>query len=192
MLENKDVLRAEALRHRVMMDPREEDPDGACDIFFEAVKPEPEQAVATYWPKEKEFDPYAILERLLANGNVCGLPVVQKDSRILKFARWAEGDAMEDGPYDIPQPVVNDETQWLEPDIVIVPLLAFDRYGTRLGYGGGYYDATLRALRGGKAITAVGVGFAQQVCLFKLPKEDHDEKLDFVITPQQAHDFREE
>ncbi len=189
MSESKDVLRAEALRHRVMMDPREEDPDGACDVFFEHIKPKADQVVATYWPKEKEFDPYAILERLQKNGHICGLPVVQKDGIELKFARWSEGESLETGPYDVMQPLISEQTQWIEPDIVIVPLLAFDRRGYRLGYGGGYYDATLRALREKKEITAVGVAYAQQACLFNLPVEDHDEKLDWVITPNEALRF---
>ena len=70
-----------------------------------------------------------------------------------------------------------------------MPMLAFDRPGNRLGHGGGYYDTTLRALREKKKITAVGVAYAQQAVLFSLPVEDHDEKLDWIITEQNTHRF---
>lgn len=189
MSEEKEVLRQEALRHRVMMDPRSEDPDDACDVFFGAIDTTPDQVVGAYWPKDKEFDPHAILHAFLGKGNTCCLPVIQKGSRELKFVAWTDGEPLERGPYNVLQPVVNDDTEFLDPDIVIVPLLAFDRYGHRLGYGGGYYDATLAALRARKKILAVGVGFAQQACLFKLPAEEHDEKLDWLVTTQEATSF---
>lgn len=189
--DNKDILRKEAQRHRVLIDPRTEHPDDAAPHFFEAIKPRTDQIVASYWPKEREFDPGAIMEQLLKNGNKCALPVVERGSRVLKFARWEEGVEMTPGPYDVMQPVDNGQTEWLEPDIVIVPLLAFDRRGYRLGYGGGYYDATLKALRAGKDILAVGVAYAQQACLFNLPVEEHDEPLDWVVTPKGAQNFKE-
>ena len=78
----------------------------------------------------------------------------------------------------------------LLPDILLIPFLSFDRYGYRLGQGGGYYDATLAHLREEKDILAIGMGYAQQAVLFKLPAEDHDQKMDMVITPQNVHDFR--
>lgn len=189
ILNQKKTLRQEALRHRVMMDPRAENPEEVGALFFETLKPQIDQIVALYWPIDKEFDPYAIMEQLQHNGNLCALPVVVKGSRVLKFAVWKEGDPLEEGAYKIPQPVVNEATHWVGPDIVLVPFLAFDRQGYRLGYGGGYYDATLQALRKERDILAVGVGYACQACLFKLPVEEHDEKLDWVITPQGAHYF---
>lgn len=178
------------MRHRAMLDPRDEDPEGAAGVFFDTLAPGPELVVATYWPKEKEFDPYPILERLLKQGNTCCLPLVQKESRELKFVPWREGDPLEKGPYGVMQPSVTKDTVFAEPDLLIVPLLAFDRRGYRLGYGGGYYDATLRALRAKKNVVAVGVAYARQACLFNLPVDEHDEKLDFVVTPAGAHDFR--
>lgn len=170
------------------MDPRSEDPDLACDIFISHIKPAQDEIIGAYWAKPKEFDPHAIIEKLAERGNAVALPVVEKDSRVLKFARWRDGDPMEKGRYDVMQPAGKD---WIEPDILIVPLLAFDRRGYRLGYGGGYYDATIAHLRAKKEILAIGVGFAQQACLFNLPTEDHDEKLDWVITPEQAFNFME-
>jgi 5-formyltetrahydrofolate cyclo-ligase len=188
MSESKETLRQEALRHRTLMDPRSEDPDEACDVFFQHINPAKSQVVAVYWPKDKEFNPHAIIERLQKQGNELALPVVQKDSRILKFATWRDGDRLEQGAYGVMEPA---DKSWVDPDILIVPLLAFDRRGYRLGYGRGYYDTTLKDLRQRKQILAVGVGFGQQACLFNLPAEDHDERLDWVITPKQAYNFME-
>ena len=184
------MLRHEAIRHRDRIHTfNNEDPDAACELFFDAVRPEPGQVVALYWPTEKEFDPSFILERLLKEGFTCALPVTNKENKILRFAVWKDGDPMKFGPFNIQQPVADENTQWVDPDIVVVPLLAFDRQGYRLGYGGGYYDATLAALRAQKKIVAVGVGHAQQAVLFNLPVEPHDERLDWVVTPQQVHRF---
>jgi len=81
---------------------------------------------------------------------------------------------------------------YIDPDILLIPLLAFDQRGARLGYGKGHYDATLAELKKRKQITAIGIGYAQQAVLFKLPSEDHDEELDMVITPQFVKRFRED
>ncbi len=187
---SKDTLRHEAIRHRDRISIfNNEDPDAVCASFFDNIKPQRDQAIAFYWPKEKEFDPTSILERALKDGYKCALPVMQKGERVLRFARWQDGDILERGPYNVQQPLVGTDTEWLDPDIVIVPLLAFDRKGFRLGYGGGYYDSTLRALRDKKKIIAVGVGYAQQAVIFNLPVEDHDERLDWVLTPTDAHYF---
>ncbi len=189
-LEQKDILRTEARRHRVMRDPRDENPDAALDIFLNNIDVPSNAIVAGYYPTDKEFDPLDILNMLTERGNICCLPVIEKDTRILKFTKWQNGDDLEQGAYKIPQPVVGNDTVWLRPDVLLMPLLAFDRRGNRLGQGGGYYDATLQDLRGEKQILAVGVAYAAQACLFKLPVEEHDQKLDWVITPKQAHDFR--
>src|SRR6185503_17417551 len=101
---------------------------------------------------------------------------------------WKDGDPLAEGAFGIMQPST-DAPKWVDPDIVVVPLLAFDRRGYRLGYGSGYYDVTLAALRAKKKIVAVGLGYGQQAVLFNLPSEPHDEKLDWVITPQKAHSF---
>jgi len=187
---SKESLRFEAIRHRERIHVfSNEDPEAVCALFFDAIKPQKGQKMALYWPKDKEFDPGPVMERLLREGFVCALPVIKKGEKELSFARWKDGDPLVSGPFDVQQPAVDEGTEWVEPDIVVVPLLAFDRKGYRLGYGGGYYDATLRTLRQKKKIVAVGVGFAQQAVIFNLPVEEHDEKLDWVITPQKSHYF---
>lgn len=187
---NKTVLRIEARRHRARMDIRAEDPLDAADHFFSAIRPERGQVVAAYWPYNREFDSQPIIERLLEDQIAVCLPVVHLNgSRELLFAQWRDDMTLKAGAHGVLEPVHDDQTNWLEPDIVIVPLLAFDRRGYRLGQGGGHYDATIAALRAKKKIVAVGLAYSQQACLFNLPVEDHDQKLDFVVTPQGAHSF---
>lgn len=171
------------------MDPAAEDIEAAADLFFKSVQPTKGQIIGAYCAKGREFDPYPIVERLLNEDFACALPVVQEGSLELRFAEMNKDTQLIKGAFGVLHPALNDKTRWLEPDIVIVPLLAFDRRGYRLGQGGGYYDTTLQALRSRKKITAVGVAYSQQACLFNLPIDSHDEKLDWVITPQGVHDF---
>jgi 5-formyltetrahydrofolate cyclo-ligase len=187
--QKKDSLRHEAIRHRDRIDPASENNDSAIVLFFDHIRPANGQVIGAYWAKGREFNPDGILERLLGDGFTCALPVMKQGTKELGYAVWKDGDPLVEGPFDVKQPEVNANTRWVEPDIVIVPLLAFDRRGYRLGYGSGYYDVTLRALRSRKKILAVGLGYGQQAVLFNLPSEPHDEKLDWVITPQKAHDF---
>lgn len=185
----KDIYRIEAKRHLERMDIRDEDPDIAAINFFKSINPSKDHIVAAYWPKNREFDTGPLLHRLLEEGISVCLPVMQKDTRVLSFVNWVDGDALVKGPHDILQPQITDETEFALPDIVVVPMLAFDRKGHRLGYGGGYYDATLNALRAQKDIVAVGVAYSSQAVLFNLPSEEHDEQLDWVITPKDVHSY---
>jgi len=182
--DQKQVLRKEARAHRVRMDLRAEDIDKAADLFMEKIDPQKGQVVSAYFPQDKEFDCFPLLEALAREEIDFALPVIIKGSRVLKFARWALDDKLERGEYGIPHP---HNKEWVEPDIVLVPMLAFDRRGVRLGQGGGFYDATLANLRARKSVQAVGLAYAQQACLFPLPREEHDQKLDWIITPQEAH-----
>ncbi|MGB4056585.1 MAG: 5-formyltetrahydrofolate cyclo-ligase [Alphaproteobacteria bacterium] len=188
---SKQHLRLEARRHRARMDIRGEDPVVAADLFFKSINPSKGQVVAAYWPTGSEFDSRPLIERLLEAGIECALPMTQKDMRALRFAKWDDAMTLQKGAHNVMEPIADETTVWLEPDIIIVPLLAFDRRGYRLGQGGGHYDATLAAMRLKKKIVAVGLGYSQQACLFNLPVEAHDEKLDWVITPLGAQDFRD-
>ena len=182
----KATLREEAIRFRNTIDPSSEDTEEFITEFLECLKPQPGQVVALYWPKGREFDTGPLIDQLLKQGITCGLPVIQKDSKKLRFAKWDESMPLAPGLFDVMQPVVDDKTIWLDPDIVVVPMLAFDRHGYRLGYGGGYYDTTLEALRARKTIQAVGIGYSAQAVLFNLPSEPHDQKMDWIITPHKV------
>ena len=185
---DKATLRDQAIKHRDQIDPREDNPEDAVSHFFKAISPEKGQVLAGYWPKGREFDPRPIMDEAMKAGLRCALPVVQKDTRILKFALWADNNPLEEGPYGIMQPAGDD---FIDPDILLTPLLAFDRHGYRLGYGGGYYDATLADLEKRKSIKKIGVGYAQQAVLFNLPREEHDQPMDWIITPHAAINVNE-
>lgn len=182
----KATLRSEARKHRAWIDAATEPPEKAADLFFDIIKPKTDQVIAAYYPVGREFDALYVLERAHEQGITCALPKIEENSRVLKFVKWTPETEMTLGPHNIQTPLTEDE---LSPDIIIVPLLAFDRQGTRLGQGGGYYDATLAHWRAQKEITAIGMAFSQQAVLFKLPRELHDEPLDWVITPKEAHYF---
>lgn len=185
----KENLRAEAKRARGLLSLNQEQQDNICQLFLNSIEIKKGDVVAAYWPKGRELDTQILIDTLIDKDINVVLPVVQKDSRLMKFARYTHDVNMIEGPYGIGQPEINDKTQWLEPDIFIVPLLAFDRKGARLGYGGGYYDATLSEYKKTKDIICVGLGYAKQACLFNLPTEEHDIKMNWVITEQDAHKF---
>ena len=183
MTSQKTILRQEAKRHLQRFEIPLEAADNAASVFLNKIQPEKDQVVAAYWTFRRELDTLTLLEKLAEKDIKIALPIVKKNSRILDFAHWTPQTQMKENQYGILEPI---DTEKVVPDIVIVPMLAFDRRGYRLGYGGGYYDATLSALRADKDIKAVGYAYAQQAVLFPLPKEDHDQKLDWIVTDQGA------
>lgn len=190
MDEPKSSLRDQARRHRASLHVKADDYDSAARHFFDTIKPRPGQIISAYWPKGREFDPQIILEIAREQGIECALPLVQSDSKILKFARWTPATEMIESALGILQPKIEaPDDELCDPDIVLLPLLAYDRRGYRLGQGGGYYDATLADLRAKKPVTAVGLAFAEQAVLFNLPVEAHDQKMDWVVTPAGAQSF---
>ena len=156
---------------------------------MEAVSLRSTDVVALYWPHQNEVSATVILDALLAQGTKCALPVMEEGARILRFAQWKSGEPLRESRYKIKEPVVTSSEQYVEPDIIIVPLIAFDKSGHRLGYGGGYYDATLRDLRCRKDVLAVGIAFQEQLSQTSFPYEAHDQPLDLVITPENVYRF---
>lgn len=133
--------------------------------------------LAGYMPIRTEITPLAAMAEAAAHGRV-GVPVIDGAGRPLKFSRWEPDDALKDGPFGAKTPLEDD---FFDPEILIVPLVAFDLAGGRLGYGGGYYDRTLQVLRAKQGILAIGFAFgAQQVD--ELPLEDTDQPLDMIVT----------
>lgn len=187
MSKQKDSIRAEALRHRNALDIDPSWAEQAADQFLQAVEITPGKVVSVYYPKGKELDTLPLVETLWARHVTCTLPVIQGDGAALKFAVWTHDTSLVEGGFHIPVPA---NPHYIEPDILVVPALIFDQVGHRLGYGKGHYDATIAALREKKDILAVGYAYSEQACLFALPREDHDQKLDLVITPQRVFDFR--
>lgn len=161
----------------------------AADRFMTVIPVEPGQVVAGYWPMEDELDPRPLLQMLQRKGAMIVLPAVQPGSRLLQFRLCDDLAALPPaGAYGIPAPAATATP--LVPDILLVPLVGFDRDGYRLGMGGGYYDATLQGLRAvvDKKILAVGYAFAvQQVA--ELPHAAHDQRLDWAVTERGALQF---
>lgn len=186
--EQKQAYRDHARLHRDRTDRDQTDFETVIDVFFKNFEPNKDQVIAAYWPAGKEFDCRFLMDELVKQGFQCALPRVVKDSRILEFVEWSHDTKMTQGAFDIEEP---EEGNILVPDIVIAPLLAFDQKGYRLGQGGGYYDATLESLRTQKDITYIGIGYAEQAVLFKLPREDHDIPLDYMLSPKGVIDFKE-
>ena len=139
-----------------------------------------EAAIAGYWPIGDELDMRPLLATLATAGYLLALPLVVGRDHPLAFHRWRPDDALAAGAHGIaePDPAVAPP---VIPDIVITPLLAFDALGYRLGYGAGYYDRTLAALRAAGRVLAVGVAFAAQQ-VDRVPHGRGDQRLDWVVT----------
>ena len=136
--------------------------------------------VAGFAPLPDEFRLWPLLRRLNGERVPLALPVMQGKGKPLLFRAWQPGEATAAGVWGIAEPTPDKPV--VEPEILLVPLLAFDRKGWRLGYGGGFYDRTLRGLRAVKPIVAVGIGYDEQ-CVDAVPHLDYDERLDWVLTP---------
>ena len=113
------------------------------------------------------------------NHSLC-LPVMQGKGRPLLFRAWSPGDRMKTAVWGIQEPLPSAPA--VDPDVLLVPLLAFDGRGYRLGYGGGFYDRTLAELRARKEIVAIGLAFDEQR-IDAVPHSDDDQRLDWVLTP---------
>ena len=184
----KQNIRRSARAFRDAIIPHPDYAEKAAEIFMAHYEPEPEQSIALYMPQGSELDTFPLAENLWKRCSTILLPVIQEDNRVLKFVPWRKDSILQKNKFDIFEPVSD---HFFMPDIILVPLLAFDQNGYRLGQGGGYYDATLADLRAKKDIIAVGYGYSEQAVLLALPREAHDQKLDFVVTPQKIFDFRE-
>lgn len=154
-----------------------------ADMFRHSIPLRARSVVAGYFPIGDEIDVRPLLRRLREDGHSIALPRVARAGTPLAFAAWREGDHLLAGPHGTRQPAEGAAAAC--PEVVILPMLAFDRSGFRLGYGGGYYDRTLAALRRERAITAVGVAFAAQE-VESVPHGAHDQRLDWVVTEREA------
>jgi 5-formyltetrahydrofolate cyclo-ligase len=178
---DKKSLRADALAARERVRP-----DAAKTASMELAKhlveliPWDESAVAGYRAVRGEIDVYEALAQLSERGHTLSLPVVISPHAPLVFRRWRINHPLQEGKYGIEVPPESEPE--VVPDIVIVPLVAFDSTLNRLGYGAGFYDATIHQLRQlKKQVKIIGVAFASQQ-IEHIPAEPHDAKLDAVVT----------
>ena len=159
----------------------------AADHFLANIPVAPGAIISGYWPIREEFDDMAILRRMSAAGYRCALPYVDKKRHVLVFREWQPGAAMIAGSFKITEPAP--EAAELSPTILLTPLLAYDSEGFRLGYGGGYYDGALAALRrAGGPVLAVGTAFSEQM-VERVPHHNRDEQLDWIVTERGAIPF---
>lgn len=144
--------------------------------------PVPSDAViGVYWSHGDEMDTGPLMARLVQRGHGVALPVVAAPAAPLVFKTWTPGARLDAGAYGIPAPA--NDAPLATPTVFVLPLLAFDATGARLGYGGGYYDRTLRALRAHGPVPAIGLGYAGQE-MAALPTHGGDEPLDAIVTEQ--------
>lgn len=169
----KAEARAEALAARALAHAAGQ--GAAADHLSTWLAPHAGKVLAGYLPMRTEIDPRPAMAAHA--GPVC-VPVIEAKGRPLRFRCWTPDAVLERGTFGAMIPVEGD---WLEPDVVIVPLVAFDASGYRLGYGGGFYDRTLEGLRARHPVIAVGFAFAAQE-LPAVPVEPTDQPLDAIIT----------
>lgn len=183
ILEAKTALRARMKAWRATLSPQAQIAAGdalaahALDFLH---RPDTAAVVSGFSPMADELRVWALLRRLAAQGYGLAMPVMQGKGKPLLFRAWAAGDAMDKAVWGIAEP--KPDKAALDPDIVLVPLLAFDLGGWRLGYGGGFYDRTLRELRSRRPIVAVGLAYDEQQ-VDGVPHLDYDERLDWVLRP---------
>jgi len=180
----KRALRDEARTRRAAAHARSG--DGAAlavrDAFLDQVPVPAGAVVAGYSPIRDELDVMPLMERLAA-AHICALPVVTAPATPLVFRRWRPGDALERGQFGVASPGAS--ASELRPDVLLVPMLAFDRFGRRMGYGAGFYDRTLARLRSQGTVLAVGIAFAEQE-VPSVPVDGHDQALDWIVTERGA------
>ncbi len=139
--------------------------------------------VSGFIPYKSEITTVPLLNRLRRQGWQTCLPVVIAPEQPLIFRAWVPGETLVPGVWDIPIPV--ETAPEVLPDVLLVPMLAFDSRGYRLGYGGGFYDRTLEKLRALKSVVAIGVAYHAQK-MDEVPIGIHDAPLDYVMTERET------
>ena len=172
-LENRDALPAQD-RHR------------AAQIISERPFPVPVApgvVISGFMPLKSEINPLPLMKVLAGRGAQLALPVVAGRGKPLLMRGYAFGDALDAGQWGIREP--KPQAGEVEPDILLVPLAAFDRRGHRIGYGAGYYDMTIARLRAMKPVIAVGLAYAAQE-IAEVPATARDARLDLVLTEREV------
>jgi 5-formyltetrahydrofolate cyclo-ligase len=143
--------------------------------------------VSGFFPIRTEINPLPLMRKLAEAGATLALPVVVARGHPLILRAYAFGDALASGQWGIREPGPN--AAEVIPDMMLVPLAAFDRTGHRIGYGAGYYDMTIAKARALKPVTAIGIAFAAQE-IDRVPATPRDERLDLVLTERETIDCR--
>jgi 5-formyltetrahydrofolate cyclo-ligase len=186
--QQKAVLRRAAMARRDALPP-DERKAAALAIAERGLPVEivPGTVVSGFSPLKSEISPLPLLRRVADAGASLALPVIVGRGQPLVMRAWSFGAPLVSGVWGIHEPSA--DAPELFPDILIVPLLAFDRRGHRIGYGAGYYDMTISRLRAMKPVTAIGIAFAAQE-ITAVPATPRDARLDLVLTERGTIDFR--
>ena len=147
----------------------------AAELLADYLAGQAGRVLSGYMPMRTEIDP---LPAMAAHRGTVGVPVIIGKGQALRFREWTPGARMVEGAF---KALIPEEGAWVEPQVLIVPLLAFDARGYRLGYGGGFYDRTLEGLRAKGPVLAVGFAFAAQE-VAEVPIDATDQRLDAVVT----------
>jgi 5-formyltetrahydrofolate cyclo-ligase len=148
---------------------------------------EPGAIVSGFSSLRSEINPVPLLRKLADQGAQLALPVVAGKGKPLIMRAWSFGEPLDSGVWGIREPRA--DAPEVAPDILIVPLLAFDRIGNRIGYGAGYYDMTIARLRAMKPAVAIGIAYAAQE-IAEVPVTPRDARLDLVLTEREIIDLR--
>ncbi|SDH06327.1 5-formyltetrahydrofolate cyclo-ligase [Pelagibacterium luteolum] len=184
--EQKARLREEAFARRtgVPQADRQDASKAAADHFLDGIALQKNQIVALYWPIRDEIDCKPLLTKLMDSGQPVALPVVLSEDEPLELRLWEDGQPLYPSGFGTLAP--SETAPVVVPDIVVIPLLAFDKTGTRLGYGKGYYDRTLAHM--GTRPLLVGYAFSAQELDF-IPRLAHDLPLDVLVTEAGVRRF---
>lgn len=184
--EAKAALRSESHKRRAQLHPslRVDAARDAVGHFLHGVDIGKAEIVAAYWPIRDELDIKSLIGKMMDAGQLVCLPVVIGPEQPLELRLWQEGAPLYEAGFGTLAP--EDGALQVEPDVILMPLLGFDHRGTRLGYGGGYYDRTLAYLK--KRPRLIGFAFARQEIEF-IPRQPHDVPLDTVVTELGVRNF---
>lgn len=188
MTDSKPELRSAALARRDRL-PADKRTAAALSLAATAlpISVPPGAIVAGYSPIRSEMDPGPLMETFRLQGAGLALPVIVARDAPLLFRAWHAGAPLKKGALGILEP--DAQAAEVEPDILLVPLAAFDRNGHRIGYGAGHYDRSLALLRRKKRCTAIGLAFSVQE-VDSVPHDHHDQRLDYVLTEREIIHLR--
>jgi 5-formyltetrahydrofolate cyclo-ligase len=175
----KDVL---ARRERISEDEARAFAKRLAMLGAHFVAEQKPASVSAFWSIGTEPSTFPLLESLQRQNVPTALPIIEGRGKPLTFRLWQKGEPLAEAKWGIREPLA--QAQEVFPDLLFVPLAAFDRSGNRLGYGAGFYDRTLTRLKSMKPITTVGIAFAIQE-VPRVPADETDEKLDFVLTDRE-------
>jgi 5-formyltetrahydrofolate cyclo-ligase len=185
-INTKNHLRTQMkqLRKAVHKDHHQTAALAIIDIFNTNFSLQAPTIISGYNTINSEFDVSPLMEHLHKLGHICCLPITSPADRMLHFKTWAPDTALAKGQFDIAEPSAANAA--VTPAVLLIPLLAFDNNGYRLGYGKGHYDTTLSDLKKTGNITTIGIGYeAQRVD--RVPTEPHDQALNWILTEQKAY-----